>query len=90
MKRYTYMNHCGEERTRDAVAIAEYITSNNATVRKTAEYFGCSKSRVHELMTNCLKKEKPLLYEEVKKVFDINKAERHIRGGNATKKKFCK
>lgn len=73
-----------------AVELAEYIVKNKATVRDTAKRFGISKSTVHMDVSQRLKKLDPPLYFEVRKVLDINKAERHIRGGMATKQKFLK
>lgn len=70
--------------------IANYIIANGATVREAGKHFDLSKSRVHELMNNSLKKENPQLYKRVRKVLDYNKAMRHIRGGNATKNKYAK
>jgi putative DeoR family transcriptional regulator (stage III sporulation protein D) len=74
-----------------AIQIAQYIIENNATVRQTAKAFGISKSTVHMDVAERLKKVDPYLYKEVRKVLEINKAERHIRGGLATKEKYmCK
>ncbi len=74
-----------EKRT---VLFATYIIDNNATVRDTARKFDISKSTVHKDVTQRLKKINPDLYEEVRGVLNINKAERHIRGGMATKLKY--
>lgn len=65
-----------------------YIFAHNATVRSAAEHFGCSKSTVHKYMTDYLEAVDPVLYEKVRRVLDQNKAERHIRGGEATKQKY--
>ena len=73
-----------------AVELAEYIVENNATVRSAAKKFGISKSTVHMDITKRLKQTNPPLYSSVRKVLDINKAERHIRGGLATKEKYSK
>ncbi len=73
-----------------AVELAEYIIENKTTVRATAKKFGISKSTVHMDVSSRLKKLNPSLYNEVRKILDINKAERHIRGGMATKQKFLK
>ncbi len=70
------------------VKIGEYIKDRSATVRETAERFGLSKSTVHKDATDKLKKTDPELYESVREVFDRNKAERHIRGGEATRIKY--
>ena len=72
------------------VEIAEYIVENRETVRGAAKHFGCSKSTVHKYMTDRLEMIQPALYENVRKVLDFNKAERHIRGGMATKMKYHK
>ena len=71
-----------------AVELAEYIIENQTTVRAAAKKFGVSKSTVHMDVAERLKKLNPSLYNEVREVLDINKAERHIRGGLATKQKF--
>ena len=69
--------------------LARYIIENNATVRRAAKEFSLSKSSVHKDVTERLAKFDPILASEVKKVLDKNKAERHIRGGLATKKKYA-
>lgn len=74
-----------DERT---VQIAEYIIENNSTVRGTASAFGVSKSTVHKDVTERIKESHPSLCEDVRKVLNVNKAERHIRGGLATKRKY--
>ena len=71
-----------------AVELAEYIIENQTTVRAAAKKFGISKSTVHIDVSQRLKKVNPELYNRVRKILDINKAERHIRGGMATKQKF--
>ena len=71
-----------------AVSLAAYIIENNATVRKAATVFHISKSTVHKDVSVRLKKLNPQLYVQVKKVLDINKQERHIRGGMATRRKY--
>jgi putative DeoR family transcriptional regulator (stage III sporulation protein D) len=71
-----------------AIEIANYIIDNNATVRQTAKRFGISKSTVHKDVTDRLTFINPTLAREARKVLDINKAERHIRGGMATKEKY--
>ena len=68
--------------------MARYIIRNNATVRQAAAKFGISKSTVHKDVTDRLRLTNRQLYEEVKSVLDENKAERHIRGGMATKMKY--
>lgn len=71
-----------------ALEIANYIISESATVRQTANVFGVSKSTVHKDVTERLPKINPVISEKVKKVLEENKAERHIRGGIATKMKY--
>lgn len=71
-----------------AVEIANYIIENNATVRQTAKQFGISKSTVHKDVTERLNQINPGLANEARKVLDLNKSERHIRGGLATKEKY--
>ena len=68
--------------------IANYCLNNNATVRESAKRFGISKSTVHKDITERLPELNHELYEEVKKVLETNKAERHLRGGEATKRKY--
>lgn len=70
------------------VKLGEYILEHKATVRSTAKEFGISKSTVHKDVTERLSKMNHSLYQEVKKILDINKKERHIRGGLATKQKY--
>lgn len=69
--------------------IANYCLNNNATVRESAKRFGISKSTVHKDITERLPELNHELYEEVKKVLETNKAERHLRGGEATKQKYA-
>lgn len=71
-----------------ALDIAEYIIAHNATVRQTAKQFGVSKSTVHKDLTERLPQINPSLAGDARKVLEINKAERHIRGGMATKEKY--
>lgn len=71
-----------------AVGIAVYIIENNATVRQTAKAFGVSKSTVHKDVTERLVQINPTLARDARKVLDVNKSERHIRGGMATKEKY--
>ena len=72
-----------------AILLAEYIIDNNATVRSAAAVFGVSKSTVHKDVSQRLKAVSPLLYEQCRKVLDINKSQRHIRGGLATREKYA-
>lgn len=71
-----------------AVDIANYIIESNATVRQTAKKFGISKSTVHKDVAERLVQINPTLANKARKVLDINKSERHIRGGMATKEKY--
>ena len=71
-----------------AISFAQYIIDSKDTVRGTAKKFNISKSTVHKDVTERLKKINPRLAKEVKKVLEENKAERHIRGGMATKLKY--
>ena len=72
-----------------AIDIANYIIDNKATVRQTAKAFGISKSTVHKDVTERLMQINPSLAKEARKVLDVNKQERHIRGGMATKEKYA-
>lgn len=71
-----------------ACELAEYIIDNSATVRAAAAQFGISKSTVHKDLTERLPNVKPALYKQVRVLLDQNKAERHIRGGMATRRKY--
>lgn len=68
--------------------VANYIINSKATIRKTAKVFGVSKSTIHKDMTERLPKINPQVAHEAKNILDVNKAERHIRGGKATKMKY--
>lgn len=70
--------------------IAEYIINTGTTVRGAAVYFGISKSTVHKDITEKLEKINHSMYLKVKKILEQNKAERHIRGGEATRVKYIK
>ena len=70
------------------LSLANYIISTNSTVRAAAKEFKVSKSTVHKDVTERLQEISPSLAAEVKTVLDINKAERHIRGGLATREKY--
>lgn len=74
-----------EERAR---SIGVYIVENSSTVRTAAAKFGVSKSTVHKDITERLRRSDAALYSEVRKILDKNKAERHLRGGIATRKKY--
>lgn len=71
-----------------AIHLAQYIIDSKDTVRGTAKKFGISKSTVHKDVSERLLEISPTLAAEVRKVLDENKAERHIRGGMATKLKY--
>ncbi len=71
-----------------AVNLAHYIIDNKDTVRGAAKKFGISKSTVHKDVTERLRKINPALADAAKKILDENKAERHIRGGEATRLKY--
>ena len=71
-----------------AVDLGEYIVENKTTVRAAAKKFGISKSTVHMDVSQRLQRLNPQLYDEVREVLEINKAQRHIRGGLATKEKY--
>ena len=72
-----------------AIEIANYMIEINATVRQAAKNFGISKSTVHKDVTERLEQINPALAAEARKVIDVNKSERHIRGGMATKEKYA-
>ena len=74
-----------EERACD---LAVYIIENRATVRAAAKQFGVSKSTVHKDLTERLPRLNKALYRQVRALLDLNKAERHIRGGLATRRKY--
>ena len=71
-----------------AVEIGDYIIKTKATVRQTAKKFGISKSTVHKDVTERLLQINPSLAHEARKILDVNKQERHIRGGLAARKKY--
>lgn len=71
-----------------AICLAQYIIENRTTVRAAAKQFGISKSTVHKDLSERLPKFHPVLYQQVKEVLEVNKAQRHIRGGIATRKKY--
>ena len=77
----------GSEKER-CVLLGEYVAAHRATVRCAAKEFGISKSTVHKDITERLPKINANLYRQVKHVLDKNKAERHLRGGQATKRKY--
>jgi len=71
-----------------ACELANYIIENNTTVRAAAKRFGISKSTVHKDVTERLEHIDRTHWHKVRKVLELNKAERHIRGGNATRRKY--
>ena len=76
----------GKER---CVLLATYLVENKATVRAVAARFGISKSTVHKDITQNLRRVNRTLYEQAKEILDLNKKERHLRGGEATKLKYA-
>lgn len=74
-----------EERTCE---LALYIIENSATVRAAAKHFGISKSTVHKDLSQRLPQYNQSLFRQVRTILDLNKAQRHIRGGLATKRKY--
>ncbi len=82
---YTMGKKTIEERS---IELAHYIIESKDTVRGAAKKFGISKSTVHKDVSERLKKINPILAKEVRVILDENKAERHIRGGLATKRKY--
>ena len=73
-----------------AISLAHYIIETKDTVRSTAKKFGISKSTVHKDVSDRLIKINPILAKEVREILNENKAERHLRGGMATKLKYLK
>ena len=72
------------------ISIAHYTIDHNSTVRSTAKKFGISKSTVHKDISERLPHVNRALSEDVRKILDENKSERHIRGGIATREKYLK
>ncbi|NLM75748.1 MAG: sporulation transcriptional regulator SpoIIID [Clostridiaceae bacterium] len=81
------MRHYIQER---ALELGSFIIENRSTVRAAAQTFGISKSTVHKDVTERLAKLDPSMALQVKRILEQNKAERHIRGGEATRMKYCK
>ena len=75
----------GKER---CVVLATYLVENKSTVRAVASHFGVSKSTVHKDITQTLKRVNKPLYFKVRQILSVNKQERHIRGGEATRRKY--
>ena len=71
-----------------AERLAQYIIENRTMVRAAAQKFGISKSTVHKDISERLPQFNRVLYQQVKEVLEVNKAQRHIRGGIATRKKY--
>lgn len=71
-----------------ACEIAVYMIQTGSTVRRAAKYFGISKSTVHKDLSQRLPKCNRTLYLQVRQILDVNKAQRHIRGGMATREKY--
>lgn len=70
------------------IEVAQYIIDTKSTVRQAAKKFSCSKSTVHKDLAERLLKINPVLARKAKKILEFNKAERHIRGGEATRNKY--
>ncbi len=70
--------------------LADYVIETGATVRAAAIHFGISKSTIHKDLAYKLKYINPVLYSSVKEILEYNKSERHLRGGEATKRKYLK
>ena len=73
-----------------ACELAVYMIETGATVRTAAKHFGISKSTVHKDLSQRLPKYNRILYAKVREILDVNKAQRHIRGGMATREKYMK
>ncbi len=71
-----------------ACEVAVYMIETGATVRAAAQHFGISKSTVHKDLQQRLPQYNRLLYEQVRQILDVNKQQRHIRGGMATRRKY--
>ncbi len=71
------------------VVLGEYLVEHGATVRSAAQVFGISKSTVHKDVTETLKNVNHALYNDVQQLLLKNKQERHLRGGEATRLKYC-
>ena len=84
MKRDMY-ELAGKDR---CIILADYLVEHRSTVRAVAAHFGISKSTVHKDITQHLKRFNQTLYLQAKEVLEVNKQERHLRGGEATKQKY--
>lgn len=79
-----------DDTTARAIALGQYITQNAATVRDAAKHFGMGKSTVHKDVTERLLQADPALCEKVRTVLDYNLSVRHLRGGEATRRKHIR
>ena len=86
--RKSYSSSTEDRLEERAIALAQYMVEKKATVRQTASVFGVSKSTAHKDLTEKLPQINQTLAEQVRSVLDVNKAERHIRGGMATREKY--
>ena len=77
-----------EEIDKRAKELAVYMIETGATVRAAAQHFGISKSTVHKDLTQRLLKSDHVLFSQVREILDLNKQQRHIRGGMATRRKY--
>lgn len=77
-----------EPKEERACQLAVYMIENRGTVRSAAQKFGISKSTVHKDLSEKLPKVNPQLYSQVRQLLEVNKSERHIRGGLATREKY--
>ncbi len=84
-KQFTDIQSDDKER---CIRLAEFLIEQKSTVRATAKHFGISKSTVHKDLSEKLPRVSASLYREAKRVLQNNKAERHLRGGQATKMKY--
>lgn len=85
--RFGEFHHAGPER---CIELARYMLEKKTTVRDASRQFGVSKSTVHKDVTVRLQQVSPSLYREVRELLDLNKQERHIRGGLATRRKYAR
>ncbi len=84
------MHSCRDEIEERSINLGEYICKTGATLRATAALFGISKSTVHKDVSERLRDIRPSLWEDVALILEENKAERHLRGGEATREKYKK
>ena len=83
-----YIKYQGNAALSRCEALGQYIIDNTATVRSAAKVFGISKSTVHKDISQRLKQYNYALFLQVREILDVNKQERHIRGGLATRRKY--